>query len=266
MQLIVGVSTLIPIEIKESLQKFINYENQKFKDEYAESLLEKVRCNQLDLEEIIKDTERNYKDELIQFADRIGPTDNEIFAQSFHRLVHSSSLEEILKRERSYAKIIANMTTQMDNEVETLNNSQQEEMESKINQLDITTTSEDINNLLAQQYSTQNYVRKRYESELEATRGHQKNEYRDWITSQVSELFQTSPVATPLGNRSSMFISQQPSMEESFTIHLGSQLKHMHNIRILSANVNDLCSPLHVDERYISIYEIFFVLLLLNSF
>uniref|UniRef100_A0A1B0BPS2 Macro domain-containing protein n=1 Tax=Glossina palpalis gambiensis TaxID=67801 RepID=A0A1B0BPS2_9MUSC len=236
------------IGIKKSLKAFIETENQKFRDKYAEKLLEKVRRNEIDIEEIIRETERHYKEELIQFADRVGPSDEDIFAQSFHRLVHSSSLEEILKKERTYAKVISNMTQMMDNEVESLSNSQQEEMESKINQLDITTTSEDINNLLAQQYSTQNYVRKRYESELVAKRGHQKNEYRDWITSQVSQLFQTSPVATPLGNRSSMFISQQPSMEESFTIHLGSQLKHMHNIRILSANINDLCSPLHADE------------------
>lgn len=103
--------------------------------------------------------------------------------------------------------------------------------------------------MLAQQYTTQNYIRQRYESELEAKKGHQKNEYREWITSQVGRVFQTSPVATPLGNRSSMFISQQSSMEESFTIHLGSQLKHMHNIRILSGNVTDLCSPLHTEER-----------------
>lgn len=32
-----------------------------------------------------------------------------------------------------------------------------------------------------------------------------------------------------------------PILEESFTIHLGSQLKQMHNIRVLSANVMDLC-------------------------
>ncbi|XP_075148215.1 FERRY endosomal RAB5 effector complex subunit 3 [Haematobia irritans] len=236
------------IGIKHALHEFIKFENQKFSDECAEELLNKVRNNEIDVEEIIRETERHYKEELIQFADRVGPTDEDIFAQSFHRLVHSSSLEEILKKERAYSKVIANMTKEMDKEVETLNNSQQEEMESKINQLDITTTPEDINNLLAQQYSTQNYVRKRYESELEAKIGHQRNEYRNWITSQVSELFQSSPVSTPLGNRSSMFISQQPSMEESFTIHLGSQLKHMHNIRILSSNVNDLCSPLYADE------------------
>lgn len=206
------------------------------------------------MESVVNNIERRYKEELLQFADRVGPTDEDIFAQSFHRLVHSSSLEEILRKERDYAKVIAQITAQMENEVDALNNSQQEEMESTVQQLDITTTTEDVNKLLAEQYSIQSYVRKRFESELEAKRGHQRNEYRQWITSQVSELFQmTTPVTTPLGNRSSMFITQQPSMEESFTIHLGSQLKHMHNIRILSANINDLCSPLHDDERY-SIY------------
>lgn len=223
-------------------------ENQRFLDDHAEKLLNQAANDELDIEAIVRNTERLYKDELLQFADRVGPSDADIFAQSFHRLVHSSSLEEILKRERTYAKVVANMTEHIDNEVETLNNSQQQEMDSQINQLDITTTSDDINNLLAQQYTTQNFVRKRYESELEAMMGHQKNEYRDWITSQVSQMFQVSPVSTPLGNRSSMFVSQQPSMEESFTIHLGSQLKHMHNIRILSANVTALCSPLHAEE------------------
>lgn len=54
--------------------------------------------------------------------------------------------------------------------------------------------------------------KKKFESELEAVKGHQKNEYKEWITSQVSKTFQECPVATPLGNRSSMFISQTPSM------------------------------------------------------
>lgn len=35
---------------------------------------------------------------------------------------------------------------------------------------------------------------------------------------------------------------ENPTFEESFTIHLGSQLKQMHNIRILSTDVFDLCS------------------------
>ncbi|KAH8383208.1 hypothetical protein KR009_007340 [Drosophila setifemur] len=234
--------------LEKELQSFVDTEQQNFLDDHAEKLINQAANEELDLEAIVRDTERLYKDELLLFADRMGPRDEDIFAQSFHRLVHSSSLEEILKRERAYAMVVSEMTELMDSEVESLNNSQQQEMDSQINQLDITTTSEDINNLLAHQYTTQNFVRQRYESELQATMGHQKNEYRDWITSQVSQMFQVSPVATPLGNRSSMFVSQQPSMEESFTIHLGSQLKHMHNIRILSANVTELCSPLHAEE------------------
>lgn len=111
--------------------------------------------------------------------------------------------------------------------------------------------SQDINNLLSQQYSTQNLVRQRWESELEARKGHQKNEYKNWIIGQVGETFcSSSATSTAVGNRSSMFVSMQtPSMEESFTIHLGSQLKHMHNIRILAADINDLCSPLHSDDE-----------------
>lgn len=226
-------------------------ENQKYYDETSDALIDKLLNDEnFDVESVVNNIERSYKEELLQFADRVGPTDEDIFAQSFHRLVHSSSLEEILRKERDYAKVIAQITAQMETEINALNNSQQEEMESTIQQLDITTTTYDVNKLLAEQYSIQNYVRKRFESELEAKRGHQRNEYRQWITGQVSKLFQkTTPATTPLGNRSSMFITQQPSMEESFTIHLGSQLKHMHNIRILSANINDLCSPLHDDER-----------------
>lgn len=67
------------------MEQFIDEENQKYCDEYHDQLCEKVRNNEFDLEAIIRDTEKLYKEELIQFADRVGPTDEDIFAQSFHR-------------------------------------------------------------------------------------------------------------------------------------------------------------------------------------
>ena len=88
---------------------------------------------------------------------------------------------------------------------------------------------------------------------MDAKKGHQKNEYKNWITSEVSKtLYTTMPMTTPNGIRAAAFVVQTPSLEESFTIHLGSQLKHMHNIRILSADVMDLCSPLHKEEDSLS--------------
>lgn len=139
----------------------------------------------------------------------------------------------------------------MEHETQELNQMHQEIMDSKINLLDVETTSDDINKLLAQQYSSSNLMRKQYESELEAKKGHQRNEYREWITSQIGQKLMTSSDSTPVGNKSSMFpnVSERPfQMEESFTIYLGSQLKSMHNIRILAADITELCSPL-VNEK-----------------
>ena len=166
-------------------------------------------------------------------------------------MVHSSSLQDILEKEKSYAKTISSLVLRMEHETEELNQMHQQVMDSKINLLDVETTSDDINKLLAQQYSSSNLMRKQFESELEAKRGHQKNDYRDWIISQIGEKLMTSD-STPVGNKSSMFpnVSEKPfQMEESFTIYLGSQLKSMHNIRILSADINDLCGHPMVNEN-----------------
>lgn len=135
----------------------------------------------------------------------------------------------------------------MEKETENLNNNHQQIMDDKINLLDVETTSDDINHLLAQQYSTLNLMRKQFESELEAKRGHQRNEYREWIISKIGQKVMASTDTTPVGNKSAMFpnFSEKPfTLEESFTIFLGSQLKSMHNIRILAADIDELCGPL----------------------
>lgn len=191
-------------------------------------------------------------DELLDYCEKDCPTNDEIFAQSYHQMVHSSSLQDILLKEKNYASTISNLVLRMESEIGDLNQMHQEVMDSKINLLDVETTSDDINKLLAQQYSTSNLMRKQFESELEAKKGHQRNEYREWITSQIGQKLMTSSDSTPVGNKSSMFpnVSEKPfQMEESFTIYLGSQLKSMHNIRILAADINDLCSSL-VNENY----------------
>lgn len=182
---------------------------------------------------------------MLDYCDKDCPTNDTIFAQCFHNLVHSSSLQEILEKEQAYAAGISKLVIKMEGELTELRDLHQEVMDTKINLLDVETTSEDINNLLKQQYSTSNLMKKKYESELEAKRGHQKNQYREWITSQVGQMLLDSP-ASAIGNKASMFpnINRNDRREESFTIHLGSQLKSSHNIRILAADITDLCSPL----------------------
>lgn len=191
-------------ELQVHLKKFIDLENQKFYDQRDEALLQKLLNGEIEVDTVIRDAEKVYKEEMLEYAEKNCPTDEEIFAQSFHRLVHSSSLPEILVKEKSYAKVVSSIITEMEAETDTLNKQHQIDMDSKIQQLDISVTTDDINTLLAQQYSSQSFLRKRYESQLEAKKGHQINEYRDWITGQVSEtlISPVSPNALPiLGSR-----------------------------------------------------------------
>lgn len=47
--------------------------------------MEQFKQNKIDIDKLIRDKERQYKEEILEYADRVGPTDEEIFAQSFHR-------------------------------------------------------------------------------------------------------------------------------------------------------------------------------------
>lgn len=55
--------------------------------------------------------------------------------------------------------------------------------------------------MLSRQHSTQSLVLKKWESENEAIKGHQKNEYKDWITTQVAKTFNSSGCSIPSVNR-----------------------------------------------------------------
>lgn len=236
--------------MERALKQFIDRENQLYADNADEGLLEKVRNGAIDIEGLIKGYERLYKEETRDSSDIMGPNDDEIFAQSFHTLVHSSSLPAILVKENAYAEVIADLNRRMKAEIESLNLAQQLEMDQHIEMLDQFTTMDDINILLGQHHANRNSIQSQWEMELQSKRGFQKNEYRNWINNEVMKNFlNNESTHTPMGSRSSIFSVQNSSMEESFTIHLGSQLKHMHNIRILSADVTDLCSPLHQTEK-----------------
>lgn len=80
-----GLATELHVE----LQEFVKKQNQDYYDARDDDLVEQFKQNKIDIEKLIRDKERLYKEEILEYADRIGPTDEEIFAQSFHRYEHS---------------------------------------------------------------------------------------------------------------------------------------------------------------------------------
>lgn len=247
----------IHLSVRIELDKFINEQKKRLRNEEDDQILATIQTGKVDIDQLVNKIDNWHKDEILECTTKIGPSDEEIFAKSFHRLVHSSQLMEILQREQNYAKSIIEINQQRDDQIKSLINDQQIEMEKKIDQLDDGTTSEDINNLLSQHYSRQNVLQRQWESELEAKMGHQKNDFRNWIVSLLGQtlysmderrsLISASSIHSESDN-TSMFCMQTPTFEESFTIYLGSQLKHMHNMRLIAANIYDFCDSLHINE------------------
>lgn len=244
--------------IQAALDIFVESERQEEHCNDDDRLIAAAQAGTFNIDDLVTACDNKHKDEILEYTMKLGPSDEEIFAQSFHRLVHSALLMQILAKEQDYAKTIIETNTERDNEVESVINHHHAEMDAKINQLDDGTTSDDINSLIGEYYSIQNTLERKWESELAAKMGHQKNDFRNWIVGLMSQMLYTMDERSSSGSGSSHMHADGPStyqddqevapFEESFTIYLGSQLKHMHNMRLVAANIYDMCDALDLSE------------------
>lgn len=91
-------------DLLEALQRTIKELTLQFYDDKSEKLIEAAKTGSLDLEDIIKNWEKIYKQKTVEYSDPIGTTDEELFAAAYHRLVHSPSLEPILQAEHKFGR------------------------------------------------------------------------------------------------------------------------------------------------------------------
>lgn len=124
------------------LKLFIKEQNQKFYDGSDDKLIHDHINAKLNTEVILKNLERQYRDDVLEFAERIGPSDEEIFAESFHRLIHMPILPDILYREKRFATVVGDTAQKMDESLQILINQQEDEIKHKLEELDVSATSE----------------------------------------------------------------------------------------------------------------------------
>lgn len=227
-------------DLLKSLNDFIESKTLEFHDKESQEVLEKCNDGKIDIEEIIKIWEKAFKAETLQYVKKEGTSDSELFSSVYHKLVHSgSALETILQVENSYALAVAELISQRDIQLKSLSAWQTEEMCRAVEGVDIYSTEKDVNDLAASHFEDQNLVHGKWNSEVDALKESQRKDYREWLMKLLEEQETAS-----LSHFSPLEPSKDtaPILEESFTIHLGSQLKQMHNIRILSADVFDFCA------------------------
>ncbi|XP_052745078.1 protein C12orf4 homolog isoform X2 [Bicyclus anynana] len=234
-------------ELNEKLAEFVSEETKKFHNERDAKLLDQLKNGELNIEGIVKNWEKLFKENVVDFAEQKGSSDEEVFAAAYHKLVHSPALDTILQSEANYAKIVMDMLNNRDEDIAGLTMLQTEEMEEKMRLLNTLTTEEEINELAVQHFEQQSLAAGRWDSQLDALRHAQRAAHRAWLMSAIDD-YQTDDKITPSNSPLMSFpaelppLALSPGLEESFTIHLGSQLKQTHNIRLAALDIMHLCS------------------------
>nr|XP_019612500.1 PREDICTED: protein C12orf4 homolog isoform X2 [Rhinolophus sinicus] len=126
-------------------------------------------------------------------------------------------------------------------------------MEKVMQELGKSRTDQDVNSLAAQHFESQQVLENKWSNELKQSTAIQKQEYQEWViklhqdlknpnNSSLSEEIKVQPSQFRESvEANGRIYEEQRKLEESFTIHLGAQLKTMHNLRLLRADMLDFC-------------------------
>ena len=184
--------------------------------------------------------------------------DCQVFADVYHSLIHSPLSPTLLQLEANYASVVESVCRERDLKLEEMESRHCREITETVaaatnNKNPGGVSEQDVNALATFQIDEKELLSSKYESEIGSLQEQQLKEFRSWVMT-VHEEFKTTN-SVPRGNfprsESGFSMSSQPevmSMQESFTITLGAQMKQMHNLRVSAARVLDLCRYSHGEE------------------
>ncbi|XP_038149899.1 protein C12orf4 homolog [Cyprinodon tularosa] len=244
----------IEYELKASLSRFIEKETTLDYDREAELALQRLSTGDVDVNQLTSAWARSYTETTLEHARPEEPSWDEDFADVYHELIHSPASDTLLNLEHNYFVSVSELISERDMEIKKLQERQAAEMDKVMHELGNTLSDQDVNTVASQHFDAQQVLENKWASELKQVTGIQKQEYQEWViklhqdlqksnnSSQINEEIkvQSSQLSEDADSCSRIF-EEQPLLEESFTIHLGAQLKTMHNLRLVRADVLDFC-------------------------
>ncbi|XP_021103728.1 protein C12orf4 homolog isoform X1 [Heterocephalus glaber] len=253
LMLLHNLPCFIENDLKESLSQFIEEESLQDYDGDAEAALEGVKSGEVDLHQLASTWAKAYAETTLEHARPEEPSWDEDFADVYHDLIHSPASETLLNLEHNYFVSISELIGERDVELKKLRERQDIEMAKVMQELGKSFTDQDVNSLAAQHFESQQDLENKWSNELKQSTAIQKQEYQEWVIKLHQDLKNpnNSSLSEEIKVQPSLFresveaieriYEEQRKLEESFTIHLGAQLKTMHNLRLLRADMLDFC-------------------------
>uniref|UniRef100_A0A8B9GKT3 Chromosome 12 open reading frame 4 n=1 Tax=Astyanax mexicanus TaxID=7994 RepID=A0A8B9GKT3_ASTMX len=240
------IPCFVETELKDRLLAFIERETLEDYDREAETALQKLTNGEADLNKLTNLWAKAYTETTLEHACPEEPSWDEDFADVYHELIHSPASETLLNLEHNYyvsvSELIRSELFYSDSE-----------MDKVMQELGKTLSDHDVNTVAAQHFDAQQVLENKWAIELKQVTGIQKQEYQEWViklhqdlhnpnNSTINEEIKVqSGQLAEAGDMGARHFEEQRQLEESFTIHLGAQLKTMHNLRLVRANVLDFC-------------------------
>jgi len=210
-----------------------------------------------------------FSSEVLAFARPDEVSNEEVFADVYHSLIHSAGLSAtLLQLEHGNAAVIGEKCGERRREVAEMFARQAGEMEAAVEAAAKAANSEEdgaseakVNRLAAQHMEEAQMTQLRWDTALGDARDTQRREFREWVMCVHEELKTNGGNGEKGGGAAGVPRSESafsiecsmtgsaPVLQESFTITLGAQMKQMHNLRLVAADVLDLCKyPSDGDE------------------
>lgn len=248
----------IETELKTSLSNFIEKETILDYDREAELALQRLTTGEVDVNQLTNAWSKSYVETTLEHARPEEPSWDEDFADVYHELIHSPASDTLLNLEHNYFVSISELISERDMEIKKLQERQAAKMDKVMHELGNTLSDQDVNAVASQHFDAQQVLENKWASELKQVTGIQKHEYQEWViklhqdlqksnnSSKINEEIKVqSSQLSELADSGARLYEEQPQLEESFTIHLGAQLKTMHNLRLVRADVLDFCKHRH---------------------
>lgn len=245
-------------ELKTFLSNFVESETILDYDREAELALQRLTTGDVDVNQLTNAWARSYVETTLEHARPEEPSWDEDFADVYHELIHSPASDTLLNLEHNYFVSISELISERDMEIKKLQERQAAEMDKVMHELGNTLSDQDVNAVASQHFDAQQVLENKWASELKQVTGIQKHEYQEWViklhqdlqkstnSSKINEEIKMQPnQMSELADSGARMFEEQPQLEESFTIHLGAQLKTMHNLRLVRADVLDFCKHRH---------------------
>ncbi|XP_072172139.1 FERRY endosomal RAB5 effector complex subunit 3-like [Diadema setosum] len=238
-------------ELTRELEKFVAKAVEDFHNENGETAIKLLQSSgDEEIGNMADKWARAFTQECVSYAPNSKPKEEAVFGEKYHGLIHSPALETVFKLEHTYSMDVENIVRQRDAALRRLQNKQADEMERAVQNLDITHDDLHVNRLAAIHFDNTQREEAKWDNELRNLQDSQRGEFHQWIKSLHEDMANgmEGPVSRRIRALSDSMpvepeevIPEQPQMEESFTIHLGAQMKTMHNLRLMSVDVLDLC-------------------------